>query len=280
MTNIDKLQEKVAALTLQLRNTQLDLMDVKDDLESTQADLDTALSNLVEKEQELKNSELAFANSEYARQVAKAELNEELSAHAETKLKLQNIKNELVNSERARQEANRNRVLPRPPKDQEVFVVLRFKKPQPLPVGGFRIFAQQRKLIDIKVNQFIADNPELDAVKVKELRFDPSPRGENVIQHMKRDKDAPIKLKYRSFVLRGNDNTEPEMIEYITKVFHTYTRVSSATTTGSTTTTTIPAFIPTLPPLQPVLLSHPAQKVPEAEHRGGCAPGRLDHSAA
>ncbi|KAF9098492.1 hypothetical protein BGX27_000791 [Mortierella sp. AM989] len=181
VSGIEKLQEKVAALTLELRNAQLDHMDANDYLESTQANLDVVLSNLDEKDLELKNSELALANCEYARQMTKAELDKELSSHAETKLEPKNIKGALVNSERARQEANRDRVMPCPHKEQEVFVV------------------------------------------IKKLRFDPSPRGENVIQHMKRDKDAPIKLTNRSFVLRGNNDTEPEMIEYITKVFNTYT---------------------------------------------------------
>ncbi|KAG0011733.1 hypothetical protein BGZ80_000453 [Entomortierella chlamydospora] len=130
-SNIEKLQEKVAALTLELRNTQLDLMDTKDDLESTQADLDAALSNLEEKELD-----------EYARQGTKAELDKELSSHAETKLELQNIKDALVNSERAHQEANRNQVLPRPPKEQEVFV--KFQTPQP----RLRIFTMQRQTVD------------------------------------------------------------------------------------------------------------------------------------
>ncbi|KAF9910907.1 hypothetical protein BX616_010752 [Lobosporangium transversale] len=218
-------------------------MDAKDDLESTQSDLDTALSNLEEKELELKNSKLALANSEYARQGTKAELDKELSSHAETKLELQNVKDAFVNCERALQEANQNRVLPRPSKDQEIFVVLKFQKPQPLPVGGFRIFAQQRKLIDGRVKQFITDNPELDAIEVKELRFDPSPRGDNVIQHMRRDKDAPIKLNNRSFVLRSENNTEAEMIGYITKVFHTYTRDGPAAAASPATATT-PAVAP------------------------------------
>ncbi|KAF8943718.1 hypothetical protein BGZ46_006421, partial [Entomortierella lignicola] len=73
---------------------------------------------------------------------------------------------------------------------------------------------------------FIDDNAELDPIEIKELRFDPSPRGENVIQHMRRDKDAPIKVTNRSFVLRGEENSEPEMIEYIIKMFNTYTKDS------------------------------------------------------
>ncbi|KAF9409505.1 hypothetical protein BGZ76_005675, partial [Entomortierella beljakovae] len=63
--------------------------------------------------------------------------------------------------------------------------------------------------------------------------LDPSPRGENVIQHMRRDKGAPIKLTNRCFVLRSKDNTEPEMIEYITKGFHTYTKDGPAASSPS-----------------------------------------------
>ncbi|KAF9905909.1 hypothetical protein BX616_000892 [Lobosporangium transversale] len=217
--SIEELRRKLAAVTLELRNTQLDLMDTKDDLESSQADLDAALSNLEEKELELKNTKLAPANSEYARQVAKVELDKELSSHAETKLELKNIKGALVNSERAHQEANRDRVMPRTHKEQEVFIVVKFQIPQP----RFRIFAMKRQTVDRVLKQFFADHANLDPIEIKKLRFDPSPRGENVIQHMRRDKDAPIKLTNRSFVLRDNNDTEPEMIEYITKVFNTYT---------------------------------------------------------
>ncbi|KAF9199338.1 hypothetical protein BGZ49_010564, partial [Haplosporangium sp. Z 27] len=207
-SNIDKLQEELAALTLELRNERQDLLDAEKDLESTQVDLDTALSNLAERDLELENTKAALSNSDHARQEAKAKLDKELSAHAETKLELQNIKDALVNSERARQEANRNRL----------------QTPQP----RFRIFTMQRQTVDRILKQFIADNANLDPIELKNLRFDPSPKGENVIQHMRRDKDAPIKLTNRSFVLRGDNNTEPEMIEYITKVFNTYTKDSPA----------------------------------------------------
>lgn len=84
----------------------------------------------MERELELKNTKLALANSEYARQVAKAELDKELSSHAETKLELQNAMDSLVNCKRALQDANHNWVLPRPPKEQEVFYS--FKAPKPL----------------------------------------------------------------------------------------------------------------------------------------------------
>ncbi|KAF9149372.1 hypothetical protein BGX20_006008, partial [Mortierella sp. AD010] len=185
---IEALRRELAAVSLELRNTQLDLKDVEDDLEFIQAERDTALSSL-----------------------------------AETQLELQNARDALANSEYARREANQNRVISRPCKEQEVFVVLKFQKPQPPPVGGFRIFAQQRKVVDRRLKQFIADNPELDAVEVEELRFDRSPRGENVIQHMRRDKDAPIKLSRRNFILKDG-KMEDEMVEYITQVYNTHTQ--------------------------------------------------------
>ncbi|KAF9172170.1 hypothetical protein BGX21_006281 [Mortierella sp. AD011] len=224
-SNIEKLQEELAALMLELRDTKQDLLDAEEALESTQADLDVALSNLVERELELENTKAALANSEHARQDARAELDKEPSGHAKTKLELQNIKDTLVNCERARQEANRNRVLPRPPKEQEVFAVVKLQIPQP----RFRIFTIQRQTVGRILKQFITDNADLDPIELKKLRFDPSPRGENIIQHMRRDKNAPIKLTNRSFVLRDK-NTEPEMIEYITKAFNTYTKESPVAT--------------------------------------------------
>ncbi|KAF9999548.1 hypothetical protein BGZ80_002866 [Entomortierella chlamydospora] len=117
--------------------------------------------------------------------------------------------------------ANRDRVLPRPLKEQEVFVVVKFQIPQKLSIGGFRIFTLQRQTVDRRLKKLIADNNKLGSVELKMLRFDPSLRGENAIQHMRRDKDAPIEFNNRSFVLRGNSNIE--MIEYITKVFNAYT---------------------------------------------------------
>ncbi|KAF9410054.1 hypothetical protein BGZ76_005578 [Entomortierella beljakovae] len=62
-------------------------------------------------------------------------------------------------------------------KSREVFAMLKFQKPNQLPVGGFRIFTQQQKVIDRNLKQFIAKNPELEVVEVEKLRFDPSPRG-------------------------------------------------------------------------------------------------------
>ncbi|KAF9396055.1 hypothetical protein BGX21_009682, partial [Mortierella sp. AD011] len=72
---------------------------------------------------------------------------------------------------------------------------------------------------DRVLKQFIADNANLDSIELKKLRFDPSPRGKNIIQHMRRDKDAPIKLINRSFVLKDG-NSGDEMIEYILNCLH------------------------------------------------------------
>ncbi|KAI8598278.1 hypothetical protein EDD21DRAFT_446332 [Dissophora ornata] len=47
--------------------------------------------------------------------------------------------------------------------------------------------------VDCTLNHFIANNPELDAVVMDELRFDCSPRGHNVFQRTKDNKDASIK---------------------------------------------------------------------------------------
>ncbi|KAF8955974.1 hypothetical protein BGZ46_002500 [Entomortierella lignicola] len=187
-----------------------------------QADLDSALCTLAERELELGNSKAAFADCEHACKDARAAVDGETSSHVKTKLELRNMKDALANSERARQEANANRFLPRPPREQEVFVVIRLQTLQP----RYRIFTIQRQTVDRVLKQFIDDNAELNPVEVKEMRFDPSPRGENVIQHMRRDKEAPIKVSNRSFILRDDKSSEPEMIEYITKVFNTYTKDS------------------------------------------------------
>ncbi|KAF9149440.1 hypothetical protein BGX20_005988 [Mortierella sp. AD010] len=90
----------------------------------------------------------------------------------------------------------------------------------------------QQKSTGGRLKNFVAENPELDAVEVEELRFDNSPRGENVIQYMRRDEDAPIKIFNRSFILKDGEDgkdgkTENDMIEYITKVFNTHTQDSS-----------------------------------------------------
>ncbi|KAF9426274.1 hypothetical protein BGZ76_002837 [Entomortierella beljakovae] len=194
-SSTEELQRKLAELTLKLKNTQQDLLDAEGDLESSQADLSATLSSLAERDLELENMKVALSNSEHAR----------------------------LNAERACLEANRDRVLSRPRGIQEVFVVLKFQNPQPLPIGGYRLFALQRKTVDRTLDQFIADNPELDAIEVEELRFDRSPRGENVYQQMKGDNAAPIEFSRRNFVLKNN-KTEKEMIAYVRAVFNTYTQ--------------------------------------------------------
>ncbi|KAF9403399.1 hypothetical protein BGZ94_004622 [Podila epigama] len=186
---MEALRKKLAAVSLDLRNTQLDLEDANDDLASAQEELQDTRARL-----------------------------------SETELRLQNTQDALVASEHARQEANLDRVLARPPREQEVFVVLKFRSPQPLPVGGYRLFTLQEKAVERTLNQFIADHPELDAVVMDELRFDRSARGHNVFQHVKDDKKSPIKSSRRNFILK-DDHTEDEMIEYISSVFNTHTRV-------------------------------------------------------
>ncbi|KAG0282949.1 hypothetical protein BGZ98_006543, partial [Dissophora globulifera] len=141
----------------------------------------------------------------------------------ETQLELQNTQDAHANSERARLAANRERVLMRPPRQQEVFVVLKFRSPQPLPVGGYRLFTLLQRAVERTLSQFIADNPDLDAVVMDELRFDRSPRGHNVFQCIKDDKNAPIKSSRRNFIIKDG-HTEDEMIKYITQVFKTHTQ--------------------------------------------------------
>ena len=131
---MEALVARLEAVSLDLRNTQLDLEDANDDLASAQEELEDTRAKL-----------------------------------DETEFKLQNTRNALANSERARQEANRDRILTRPPRQQEVFIVLKFQSPQPLPVGGYRLFTLQQKAVDRTLSQFKADNPELDAIVMDEL---------------------------------------------------------------------------------------------------------------
>lgn len=185
---MEALRKKLAAVSLDLRNTQLNLEDANDDLASAQEELQDTRARL-----------------------------------DETELRLQSTQDALVASERARQEANLDRILARPPRQQEVFVVLKFRSPQSLPVGGYRLFTLREKAVERTLNQFIADHPELDAIVMDELRFDRSARGHNVFQHVKDDKESPIKSSRRNFILKDG-HTEDEMIEYITSVFNTHTR--------------------------------------------------------
>ncbi|KAG0247521.1 hypothetical protein BG011_001364 [Mortierella polycephala] len=187
-SELEALAKRLEAVSLDLRNMQLDLEDANDDLVSAQEELEDTRVKLNETELELKNAQDALAASEVARRAA-----------------------------------NRDRVVARPENKQEVFAVLKFRRPQPLPVGAFRLFALQRKAVQSTLSLFIANNPDLDAVEVDELRFDRSPRGQYVYQHMMDDKLAPIKFSRRNFELKDG-HTEDEMVEYILSVFNTHTR--------------------------------------------------------
>ncbi|KAF9896436.1 hypothetical protein BX616_007458 [Lobosporangium transversale] len=81
---------------------------------------------------------------------------------------------------------------------QEVFAILKFQQPQPLPIGGYRLFALQRKAVDRNLDQFITDNPDLNSFEITELRFNGSPRGENVYLQMKDDMAVPIGFSHYS----------------------------------------------------------------------------------
>ncbi|KAG0374333.1 hypothetical protein BGX24_010523 [Mortierella sp. AD032] len=172
---LEALTARLEAVSLDLRNTRLDLEGANDDLASAQEELEDTRVKL-----------------------------------DETELKLQNTQDALTASETARRTANRDRVIARPESKQEIFAVLKFRRPQPLPVGAYRLFALQRKAVRSTLDQFVAKNPDLDAVEVDELRFDRSPRGQYVYQHMMDDKHAPIKFSRRRFVIKDG-HTEDEM---------------------------------------------------------------------
>ncbi|KAI7825253.1 hypothetical protein BC939DRAFT_126071 [Gamsiella multidivaricata] len=186
--SIEALRRKLEAVSLDLRNTQRDLLEANDSLASTQEELEDTETKL-----------------------------------EETQLELQNTRDALANTERARQAANLDRVLARPARQQEVFVVLKFRSPQPLPVGGYQLFTRQQKDVERSLKRFISDNPELDAVVMDKLRFDRSPRGHRVYQRIKDDKDAPIEFSRRNFALKKG-HSEDDMIEYIASVFNTHTQ--------------------------------------------------------
>ncbi|KAG0010639.1 hypothetical protein BGZ80_001296 [Entomortierella chlamydospora] len=160
---IEALRRKLAAVTLELGNTQLELMDAKDDLETCQADLDAATSSLKEKE-----------------------------------LELQNTKDVLANTKSALQAAQLDQVLSRPHERQEVFVVLKFRHPQPLPIGEYQLFMRQHRAVKRTLDRFKARNPELDAVEMERLR-----------RH--------------NFALKEK-KTEEEMVEYIARTYNTNTQ--------------------------------------------------------
>ncbi|KAI8599791.1 hypothetical protein EDD21DRAFT_378937 [Dissophora ornata] len=209
--SVEALRKKLATVSLELRNTQLDLMEANDALVSTQDELEDAEAKLEDTEAKLGDAEVKLENME--------------AMLEETRLRLRHTETARANSEQARQGANRDRVLARPPRQQEVFVVLKFRSPQPLPDGGYRLFTLKRDAVDRTLSQAIAGKlSELDAVEMDELRFDRSPRGEFVYRHMRDDKDAPIEFSRSNFALKAG-HTEDEMVEYITKVFNTHTQV-------------------------------------------------------
>jgi hypothetical protein len=185
---LKELASRLEAVSLDLRNMQLDLEGANDDLASAQEELEDTRAKL-----------------------------------DDTELKLQNTQDALAACEAARRAANLDRVIARAESKQEVFAVLKFRRPQPLPVGAYRLFALQRKAVRSTLDQFIAKNPDLDAVEMDELRFDRSPRGQYVYQHMMDDKHAPIKFSRHRFVIKDG-HTEGEMKMYILGVFNTHTR--------------------------------------------------------
>lgn len=130
-------------------------MDVRDDLESYQADLATRISRL-----------------------------------ANTELKLKSYMDAIATTKRALQAANRDRIVARRPREQDVFVVLKFQKLMPLPIGAYRISWCSAKPMKIHWSSFIADRPELDVIEMEGLHFDRSPRGYNVMQAMDADSDS------------------------------------------------------------------------------------------
>jgi len=184
---------------------------------SKESALETLVAEVEAVSLELRYMKLDLEGTKDELESARDELEDTREKLDETELELKNTKNALV-------AANRERVLlPRPKNKQEVFAVLKFRNPQPLPVGAFCLFVLQQKAVKSTLDQFTADNPDLDAVEVEELRFDGSPRGQYVYQHMRDDKDAPIKFHYRRFVIEG-DYKEGDMKEYILDVFNTHTR--------------------------------------------------------
>ncbi|KAF8923774.1 hypothetical protein BGZ58_002532 [Dissophora ornata] len=185
---IEELRERLAAVSLELEAKKQELEDSNDDLAS-------ALEELEDTQTQLEETQLVLKNTEAAR----------------------------ANSEQLRLAGSRERVLMRRPQHQEVFVVLKFRSPRALPDGGYRLFTLQQKAVDRTLRQFIANNPELDAVVMDELQFEGSPRGHYVFQRIKEDKDAPIDSSRRNFVLKEG-RTEDEMITYITSVFNTHTQ--------------------------------------------------------
>ncbi|KAF9353562.1 hypothetical protein BGX26_008665 [Mortierella sp. AD094] len=141
----------------------------------------------------------------------------------DVKDELKNTKDALAASVRSSLEANRHRVIDRPHRNQEVFVILKFQQPQPLPDGAYRLFWRQQKAVDRVLDELIAKNPKFGAIRMEELRFECSPRGQFVYQHMKDDKSAPIEFSRTHSILKDG-KTEEEMVAYVRQVFHMHTQ--------------------------------------------------------
>ncbi|KAF9377146.1 hypothetical protein BGX21_003274 [Mortierella sp. AD011] len=212
---VEALRKGLAAITLELNKKQEELESARAELEAVQSslqgelesvrdELDAVQSNLAGSQQELQDTKVALATSERDLQATNLEL----------------------------VEANRHRVHPRPDEQQEeVFVVLRFRQPKPLPDGAYHFLARQRKAIDQVIENYKAKHSELDAVEIEELRVGPTPRAKNVYMRMKVDAEAPIEFSRQNFILKDG-KTESEMIAYIHRAFSAYTQENSTASTA------------------------------------------------
>ncbi|KAI7816175.1 hypothetical protein BC939DRAFT_533755 [Gamsiella multidivaricata] len=158
---------------------------------SEEAIIEALRKNLEAVSLDLRNTQLDLLEANDSLASTQEELEDTEAKLEETQLELQNTRDALANTERARQAANLDR----------------------------------RKDVERSLKRFIAKNPELDAVIMDELRFDRSPRGHHVYQHIKDDKDAPIEFSRRNFALK-NGHTEDDVIEYIAIVYNTHTQGS------------------------------------------------------
>ncbi|KAF8964310.1 hypothetical protein BGZ46_000794 [Entomortierella lignicola] len=185
---VEALRKSLAAVTLELNKTQ-------GKLASAQVEVEAVQSSLAKSHLELQNARDALATSERARLTADLEL----------------------------EEANCHRVHPRPDRQQEeVFVVLRFQQPKPLPDGAYHFLARKRKSVDRVIKSYKAKHSELDAVEI--LRIEPTARAQNLYMKMKVDVEAPIELSRQNFILK-KDYKEDDMIKYIINIFSLYTPV-------------------------------------------------------
>ncbi|KAF9163133.1 hypothetical protein BGX20_001431 [Mortierella sp. AD010] len=202
---VEALRKGLAAITLELNKKQEELESARAELEAVQSSLQGELESCSPiSQQELQDTKVALATSERDLQATNLEL----------------------------VEANRHRVHPRPDEQQEeVFVVLRFRQPKPLPDGAYHFLARQRKAIDQVIENYKAKHSELDAVEIEELRVGPTPRAKNVYMRMKVDAEAPIEFSRQNFILKDG-KTESEMIAYIHRAFSAYTQENSTASTA------------------------------------------------